>query len=101
MRLENLMIKRKNQHHRKTGRLKLLLLTASVIATIGGARLLDLQETVEANTSTQTITIVDPAVGSAFSTAPQSNRKMAIELRPIPQVVAPHLNPVARARSSM
>lgn len=90
------MTKRRSRSHRKTGGLKALLLTASVIATIGGARLLDLQEPVQAGNGSQSITIVEPAT----SPLTQSGRKTTVELKPIPQVVVPLLNPVARAQSS-
>jgi hypothetical protein len=95
------MTKRRNRHHRKTGGIKALMLTASVIATIGGAHLLELQEPGQASTDAQSITIVEPATNSTLNTLAQPSGKTTIDLKPIPQVVVPRLHPVARARSSM
>lgn len=101
MRLENSMTKRRNRPHKNTGGLKALLLTASVMATLGGARLLGLQEPVAVSSGAQTITIVEPATNASFTLLPQSGRKTTIELQPIPQAVVPNLRPIARAHSSM
>lgn len=95
------MTRRRNRHNKKTGGIKALMLTASVIATIGGARLLELQEPGQASTDSQSVTIVQPATNTSLDRLAPPGGKTTVELKPIPQVVIPRLNPVARARSSM
>jgi len=95
------MTSRMNRHRKNSGGLKALLLAASVIATVGGARLLELQEPVGLKASSQTVTVVEPEFNSSVGRLPQSGSKTTLELKPIPQVVVPRFNPVARAHSSM
>ena len=94
------MTKQSNRRRKKSGGLKALLFTASAIATIGGARLLELQEPGQLNNSTQEVTVVEPATNSRSSALPPSNQSTTLELKPIPQAVVPRFNPVARTRSS-
>jgi hypothetical protein len=101
MSMENSMTRRRNRRHRKNGGLKALLFTASAIATIGGARLLELQEPVQVNNGYETIIITEPAANASANGLEEPGRKMTIELKPIPQVAVPHVSPVARAQSSM
>jgi hypothetical protein len=93
------MTKRTKRHGKKRDGLTLLLLSASAIATFGGARLLELQEPAAANAGSQSLTQSQPT--EASFTAQQTSRISTIELQPIPQAAVPRFNPVARARSSM
>lgn len=97
------MTKRTARHNQRVGRLKALILTGSVIATLAGTRLLALQEPVDTGISvstTESVTVVVPAADSSSVPLPRTNRGTQIELKPIPQVVQPRLNPVARTQSS-
>jgi hypothetical protein len=94
------MTKRRNRRHKNTGGIKALLFTASVIATIGGARLLELQDPGQATNGSPGTTIVEPAANSSFNAPSQSGRAVTLDLKPITQAVVPRFNPVARAHSS-
>jgi hypothetical protein len=95
------MTKRTNRRRRNSGGLKALLLSASVIATIGGARLLDLQEPAQASASTQAVSIVEPETSAPPAALPRAGRTATLDLKPIPQAAIPRFNPVARSHSSM
>lgn len=88
----------------QTGMLKALLLTGSIIATLGGARLLALQEggqTETAVTSPVAVTIVTvPPADNMNIAMPPTGRGVQLELPPIPQAVKPQIQPVTRTRSS-
>jgi hypothetical protein len=97
------MTKQSARPNQQVGALKALLLTGSVIATLAGTRLLALQEPAETETSisaAESITVVVPAAESSSIPLPPTMRGAQIELKPIPQVVQPQINPVARTRSS-
>ena len=91
---------RPNQH---TGKLKVLLLTGSVIATIAGTQLLPMQDGVTAEAvgaTSEPVTIVVPVDADASIPLPPGERRTQVELEPIPQVVQPDIQPVARSQSS-
>lgn len=103
MSLKNSMTKRTTRHNKQVGRLKALLFTGSVIATLAGTRLLALQEPVKTEapfSTTESVMVVVPAGGTSSVPLPGTNRGKKIELKPIPQVIQPQLNPVARTQSS-
>ena len=88
----------------QTGMLKALLLTGSIIATMGGARLLALQEGGQAETAVTppvaaTIVTVPPADNLNIA-MPPTGRGVQLKLSPIPQAVNPQIQPVTRTRSS-
>ncbi|MGD2079091.1 MAG: hypothetical protein PVH18_11960 [Chloroflexota bacterium] len=95
------MTKRRRRRRTNTGGLKALLLTASVIATIGGARLLALEEAAQSNPNPEDITIVEPASEPVARTVRRSDGRITLDLKPIPQAVVPRINPIASAHSSM
>jgi hypothetical protein len=94
------MTRRAGRAKHNSGGLKALLLTASVMATFAGARLLALQEPVDAVTATETAMVSGPADSLSAVPLPQSGRGTKIELKPIPQAAQPRLNPIVRTRSS-
>lgn len=99
----NTMTNRGKRPNQQTGKLKALLLTGSVIATLAGMQVLPLQEPAATEmpaTAGEPVTIVVPAADGAVITLPPANRKAQLELNPIPQAVQPQINPVARTRSS-
>jgi hypothetical protein len=94
--------KHRPRANQQIGTLRALILTGSVIATLVGTRLLALQETARPeshDSGTESVTIAVPAESSSIS-LPTIIRGAQIELKPIPQVVRPQLNPIARTRSS-
>ena len=83
--------------------LKAALLTGSLVATLAGTYLLGQQEPAETattNSSKESITVIVPLEETAAVQLPANGRGMQIRLKPIPQVVQPRINPVARTRSS-
>lgn len=97
------MTKRNSHTGQQTGALKAVLLTGSVIATLAGTRLLALQETAAADipaATNQSTTVVVPDNTASSIPLPPTMRGTQVELKPIPQVVQPKINPVARTRSS-
>jgi hypothetical protein len=88
---------------RKTGQLKMLLLTSSLVATLAGTHLLDIKEALqpaEALVENNLITMVEHAAQvSTDLLPPTSGRQQIVQMR-IPQVVQPRIRPVARSRSS-
>jgi len=95
------MSRHTGQPNRKSGDLRALLLTASVIATLAGARLLALQEPVAASANTEPVMLVEPVPAPPSSVLIQPNQQQSIvELKPIPQVAQPRLDPIVRSRSS-
>ncbi len=100
MNLEKSMTRRGDRPNRQVGRLKMLLVTASVMATLAGARLLAGQEPVDTGISGETIMLAEPDANSSVIFLPQSSRGTKLELKPIPQVVQPRLNPIVRTQSS-
>lgn len=99
----NTMTDRGRRPNQQTGKLKVLFLTGSVIATLAGMQILPLQETASTGMPapvSEPVTIVVPAADGAAITLPPANRKAQLELNPIPQAVQPQINPVARTRSS-
>jgi len=95
------MTKRTNRRRRNAGGLKALLLSASVIATIGGARLLELQEPPNASADSPAVSIVEPRTESPVAALPPTGRTTTLDLQPIPQAAVARFNPVARSHSSM
>jgi hypothetical protein len=98
-----MMTKKGKRPNQQTGKLKALLLTGSVIATLAGVRLLPLQEqaVAEAPVSVyEPVTIIVPSVETSTIPLPPGKRGTQVELKPIPQVVQPQINPVARTQSS-
>lgn len=91
------MTKRATGQEWQTGGLKAIVLTGSVVATLAGARLLALQEQVAAAQPDAGQVLVP--VGNIASMPPAS-LGVELNLSPIPQVVQPRLNPIARSRSS-
>lgn len=99
------MTKRAARPTQQTGSLKALLLTGGVLATLAGARLLNLADIAAAETAvfpatTNPVTVVVPADESITVPLPPNMRGAQIELAPIPQVVQPQIQPVTRTRSS-
>ena len=102
--------KRTAKPGQQTGSLKALLLTGSVLATLAGARLLNLADIATAETAVsppitisvpaQATTITIPAEAGITVPLPPNERGVQIELAPIPQVVQPQIQPVTRTRSS-
>jgi hypothetical protein len=103
MNLENSMTRKTSRVSQQTGTLKAILLTGSVMATLAGTRLLALQEPVAADTpaaTNESATVVVPENTASSIPLPPTMRGTQVELKPIPQVVQPKINPVARTRSS-
>lgn len=97
------MTKKGRRLNQQTGKLKALLLTGSMIATLAGVQLLSLQEpaaTEVPGSIHEPGTIVVPADETSTMPLPPGNRGTQVELKPIPQVARPQINPVARTRSS-
>ncbi|MFZ0546291.1 MAG: hypothetical protein WAM60_12680 [Candidatus Promineifilaceae bacterium] len=97
------MTKRRGRPNQQTGKLKALLLTGSVIATLAGMELLPLQDQAQAavlGSGSETITVVVPDSGTSSIPLPPNSRKTQVELKPIPQAIQPHINVVTRTRSS-
>ena len=96
------MTKRAARSKRQTGMLKTFLTVGSLIATLAGTRLLSLREAVQTETAVPsndpitTVIYVEPAQTPLLL----PNRGRQIELKQIPQVVQPNIQPVARTRSS-
>ncbi|MBK8902533.1 MAG: hypothetical protein IPM53_15200 [Anaerolineaceae bacterium] len=92
----------------QTGTLKTFLVVGSLVATLAGTRLLAAQDTAVPETMvpdtavpvTESVTVVVPSASSATLPLPPTSRGTQIELQQIPQVVQPHIQPVARTRSS-
>jgi hypothetical protein len=84
--------------------LKTFLVVGSLAATLAGTRLLSVQDTAVVATvvSTDTsMTVMVPVDNSAAALPlPPTSRGTQIELKAIPQVVQPQIQPVARTRSS-
>jgi hypothetical protein len=98
-----MMTKKGKRPNQQTGKLKALLLTGSVIATLVGVRLLPLQEQTVAEAPVSVhdpVTIIVPSVETSTIPLPPDKRGTQVELKPIPQAVQPQINPVARTRSS-
>jgi hypothetical protein len=97
------MTKKGRRLNQQTGKLKALLLTGSMIATLVGVQLLPLQEPAATELPVsihESVTIVVPADETSTIPLPPGSRGTQVELKPIPQVVQPQINPVARTRSS-
>lgn len=97
------MTKRAGRPRQQLAMLKAALLTGSLVATLAGTYLLGQQEPLETATpisNGESITVTMPVDGAAALQLPSNGRGMQIELKPIPQVVQPRINPVARTRSS-
>lgn len=97
------MTKRTGRTSQRINTIKALLLAGSVMATLAGTRILALQEPLETNSPvavSEAVTVVVPAAELTGIPLPPTTRKTKIELVPIPEVVRPKLNPVARTRSS-
>lgn len=97
------MTKRASRPRQQLAMLKAALLTGSLIATLAGTYLLGQQEPLESATtisSDESITVIMPVGGAEALQLPSNGRGMQIQLKPIPQVVQPRINPVARTRSS-
>jgi hypothetical protein len=97
------MTKQSARPNQQVGALKALLLTGSVVATLAGTRLLALQEPTMTDvpaTVNESTTVVVPESSASSIPLPSTMRGTEVELKPIPQVVQPQINPVARTRSS-
>jgi len=97
------MTNRTRRPKRKTGKLKVLLLTSSFFATMAGTHLLNTQDALQAANAvadSQRITMVEVAANGTILLLPPTGRGGQIELKKIPQVVQPQFRPVARSRSS-
>ncbi len=97
------MAKRPGKHARLIKRIKALVLTASVMATFTGTRLLSQEENVPpatAATQPESIMIVIPSGDGRAFLLPQSALGSRLQLDSIPQSVRPRINPVARSQSS-
>lgn len=101
MSTKNSMTRRQDHSNPNATGLTAFLMTASVIATFAGARLLALQESDKVAPTAQAITVVEPVSNSGLFFQPRSDRGLKIELKPIPQVARPQINPVARSQSSL
>lgn len=100
--------------NQQTGVLKTFLVVGSLVATLAGTRLLAARDTAVMETAVPadaSVTVVVPADNSAAATTststsdntlllPPTGGGTQIELKAIPQVVQPQIQPVARARSS-
>jgi len=98
--------------NQQTGALKTFLVVGSLVATLAGTRLLAARDTVVMETAVPadaSVTVVVPADNSAAATTSTSDNTLPlpptgggtqIELKAIPQVVQPQIQPVARASSS-
>ena len=101
---------RQGRSNQQTGMLKTFLVAGSLVATLAGTRLLAAQDTAVSTTAVPAdaaITVVVPADNSAAATTststlplPPTSGGTQIQLKAIPQVVQPQIQPVARARSS-
>lgn len=79
--------------------LQALLLTAGVVATLAGTRMLAAQN--PATPAIETTTMESTLTTDSAAALPDSDRADSpLSLQPIPQAVQPRLNPVARTRSS-
>lgn len=97
------MTKRNSRVSQQTGTLKAILLTGSVMATLVGTRLLAQQEQAVADVpaaASESVTVVVPNSTTSSVPLPPTLNGTQVELKPIPQVVQPRINPVARTRSS-
>jgi hypothetical protein len=97
------MTKQSGRTRQQFAMLKTAILTGSLVATLAGTYLLGQQEPVETMTpfsTNESVTVIVPADETAAMQLPPNGRSMQIQLRPIPQVVQPRMNPVARTRSS-
>ena len=95
--------KRTARSGQQGGLLKTFLVVGSLVATLAGTRLLAAQDSVVAEATVPAnapVTVVVPASGSTDLPLPPTSRGTQIELKQIPQVVQPQIQPVARARSS-
>jgi hypothetical protein len=103
MRVLKMTTNQKRRVGQQTGMLKTFLVVGSLAATLAGTRLLAAQETAVVATAvpaTESIVVVVPADNNAALPLPPTNRGAQIELKQIPQVVQPQIQPVARTRSS-
>jgi hypothetical protein len=83
--------------------LKMVLVTGSLIATLAGSVVLGREEALAAATTAPTnpsITAQVSANEPAAIQLPPNSRQTQVQLQPIPQVVQPRINPIARTRSS-
>ncbi len=95
------MTNRTRRPKRKTGKLKVLLLTSSFFATMAGTHLLNTQDALQAAAAdNQRVTMVEVAANGTIFLLPPAERGEQIELKKIPQVLQPQIRPVARSRSS-
>ena len=88
---------------RKTGSLKVLLLSSSLIATLAGTQFLNIKEALQpvaVLAENNTVPLVEPEPQAVTILMPPTNGRQQIVQRQIPQVVQPRIRPVARARSS-
>jgi hypothetical protein len=104
-RVTKMTTNRKGRVNQQTGTLKTFLVAGSLLATLAGTRLLAAQDTAVSATAVMAdtaITVVVPASNTTPSILPlpPTSRGTQIELKQIPQVVQPQIQPVARARSS-
>jgi hypothetical protein len=97
------MTKQSRRPKQSLVRLKIALLTGSLIATLAGAVVLGRQEVLDTATTAptnQTITVLPPANAPTTVQLPPSSRRTQVQLQPIPQAIQPRINPIARTRSS-
>lgn len=101
---------RQGRANQQTGMLKTFLVAGSLVATLAGTRLLAAQDTAVSTTAVPAdaaVTVMIPAANSTTVTSsssalplPPTSGGAQVELKAIPQVVQPQIQPVASARSS-
>ena len=94
--------KQSRKPKRKTGSLKMLLLTSSLVATMTGTHLLNIKEALQpanvlAENNVPALVESAPAVTTIIM-PPSGGRQQIV--KQIPQVVRPRIRSVARSRSS-
>ncbi len=100
---ESTMTKQSQRPKRKTGSLKMLLLTSSLVMTLAGTQLLNIREALQPSSviAERNAAVVQPAsLGTQVVALSPGGEGQVIVLEQIPQVVQPQFRPVARSRSS-
>jgi hypothetical protein len=88
---------------RKTGKLKMLLLTSSFLATLAGTQLLNINDALQGQTAVAAAIqtpIVEPAALNNDVALPANSQNTQITRAQIPQAAQLQIRPVARSRSS-
>ncbi len=98
------MTSRTRRPKRKTTKLKMFLVTSSLVATLAGTQLLNIKDERQLAATAadnDAITMVEPADNATVILLPPTGSGTQIVLKQIPQVVQPQFRPVARSRSSV